>query len=242
MRKTLLLAGALLALTSSVALAATGVDLAWNQCSGQTGAAATRSSTCASNTGSQALYASFNPPAGIVKLEGAEIFVDYQVAGGTLDCWWNFAAGQTRNTALAALGLPPTDANGAPVILCGNYYFFNGSSPAGGGGMIVTSPDRGQLKGIVAVAANSGGPVPAGAQQYACGFRFTNALTTTCAGCNRAAVFVLNIINLTQPGVPNVVLTSPATANCATWQDPAGNCGATPARNKTWGSVKALYR
>lgn len=241
MRKTLLLAGALLALTSTVALAQTGVDLAWNQCSGQAGAVASRSSTCAANTGNQAMYASFNPPAGVNQLEGLECFIDYQVAGGTLDCWWNFATGQTRASALVPLHVSPTDANGDPVILCANHYFLDHAA-SGGGGMIVTSPDRGQLKGIVAIAAGTGVPVPAGAQQYGCGFRITNVLTTTCTGCTRAAVFVLNIINLTQLGQPNVVLSSPATANCATWQNPSGNCGATPTRNQTWGSVKALYR
>src|SRR6266850_1493703 len=65
MRKALLMAGALLALTSTVAMSATGVDLAWNACFGQVGALPSRASTCASNTGNQAMYASFNPPAGV---------------------------------------------------------------------------------------------------------------------------------------------------------------------------------
>jgi hypothetical protein len=241
MRKTLLMAGALLALTATVALAQTGVDLAWNQCSGQVGAAANKTNTCAATTGSQSLFGSVNPPAGIVKLEGLEAYIDYQVAGGTLDCWWDFHTGTTRAAALVPLHVAPADANGDPLILCGNYY-FGSHAASGGGGMIVTGPDRGQLKGIVAIQAGTGVPVPAGAQQYGWGCRITNALTTTCAGCNRAAVFVLNRIVLTQPGLPNTEVTSPAVANCATWQDPAGNCGATPARNKTWGSVKALYR
>lgn len=244
MRKTLLMAGALLAMTSTAALAS-GVDLAWNHCFGQTGAAETRTSACAVTTGAQAMYASFNPPAGIARLEGIEVYVDYQVAGGSLPCWWNFATGQLRNTNLVTLPVSPTDSNGDPTVLCGNHYFLaNGA--AGGGGGIVTGVDRGQLKGIGAIAAGTGLPVAAEAQQYGMGFRFTNLNTGAgCLGCLDPACFVLNTINLTSLGVPNVVLQNPTQRNYVTWQGNAAgtNCpGATPARNATWGSVKALYR
>ncbi len=243
MRKALLMASVLLAMTSTLAFAE-GVDLAWNACINQAGASDLKTSTCLVNTGGQAMYVSFNPPAGIQKLEGIEVFVDYQVAGGALTCWWDYSLGQTRNAALVTQHPTPADANGAPLIACGNHYFLENAS-SGGGGMVVTGADRGQLKGIGAISAGSGLPVAADAQQFGMGFRFTNTGTTTCLGCLQAACFVVNTVNLTSLNLPNVVLTSPNVRNYVTWQGNAAgtNCpGATPARNSTWGSLKALYR
>jgi hypothetical protein len=247
MRKALLMAGALLAMTATLA-SASGVELAWNQCFGQAGALSVRTSACASNTGNQAMYASFRPPAGVAKLEGLEAFIDYQVLGGSVPCWWNFAVGQTRNAALTTLHVTPTDVNGAPVVLCDNHYFLDNNG-GGGGGMVVTGVDRGQLKGLVAIGAGSGLPVTQDAQQYGMGFRITNVSTTggTCPGCLNQACFVLNTINLTSFGVPNVVLQAPhpGSENWISWQGTSaqtGCPGATPTRNATWGSVKSLYR
>lgn len=247
MRKTLLMAGALLAMTATFAQAS-GVELAWNHCFGQAGAASLKTNACNVTNGGQSMYASFRPPAGIAKLEGIEVFIDYQVTGGVLPCWWNFAVAQTRNLALVVQQTSPTDANsGLPVILCDNHYFLNNLAGGGGGG-IVTGVDRGQLKGLAAIGAGSGLPVVADAQQYGIGFRITNASTGPgCVGCTEQACFVLNTINLTSFGVPNVVLQSPhpGSDNWVTWQGNAaatGCPGATPTRNATWGSVKSLYR
>src|SRR5262245_66214716 len=120
MRKTLLMAGALLALAATAASAAPGVDLAWTQCRGKGGAAVTRTSACTSTTGNAgSLFASVNPPSGVNVLEGAEIYVDYQESGAALSCWWNFATGTPRSAALVALFLPNPDANGDATVLCG---------------------------------------------------------------------------------------------------------------------------
>lgn len=248
MRKALLMAGALLAMTATFA-SASGLELAWNQCFGQLGAASMRTSACTVNTGNQAMYASFRPPAGVNQLEGAEIFIDYQVAGGSLPCWWNLSAGQTRTPALVPLHVSPTDANGVPLIACDNHYFLDNIA-SGGGGMVVTGVDRGQLKGIVAIQAGTGTAVAANAQQYGCGFRITNATTTggTCPGCLSQACFVLNTINLAlAPGTPALALQAPhpGSENWISWQGSSaqtGCPGATPTRNATWGSVKSLYR
>jgi hypothetical protein len=246
MRKILLMAGALLAMTATLA-SASGVELAWTQCYGQAGAVSMRTSTCAVTTGQQAMYASFRPPPGVNALEGIDVFIDYQVQGGAVPCWWNFSVGATRNLNLVVLTPTPTDINGDPTVLCGAHYFL-ANNASGGGGMIVTGADRGQLKGIEGIAAGSGQPVPADVQQYGIGFRITNANTGAgCPGCLSAACFVLNTINLTSAGLPDVKLQSPhpGSDNWVTWQQNAagtGCPGATPTRNATWGSVKSLYR
>lgn len=248
--KSLCMASSVLAAAATAAWAAPGVDLAWNQCRGKAGAVTARTSTCAATTGNQAVYASVNPPSGINQLEGAEIYIDYMEQGGSLSCWWNLSAGTTRAAALTPLALPPTDANGDATILCGacsaapcpagdgsNGFYFLAKGGTGGGGAIVTGPDTGQLKGIIAIGSGTGVAVPADVQQYACGFRISNASTGAgCAGCSNGVTLVLARVTLTQPGVPNVDVTNSNLGNSVIWNE------GTPTRKATWGAVKALYR
>ena len=77
MKKTLVAACSLLALCASVASAAPGIDLAWNDC----GAAGTTSQTwtCDTNTGIPfTLFASFIPPAGINQFVGISSQMDFR--------------------------------------------------------------------------------------------------------------------------------------------------------------------
>lgn len=244
MCKALLIAGALLALTPSRAFPV-GIELAWNACFGRSGAQPLMLSTCDADTGSQSMFASFWPPAGVTRLEGIEVFVDFAVTGGAMPCWWNLSFGQIRNPNLVPLHISPTDANGAPLIPCDHHYFL-GVGAAGGGGMIVTGVDRGQLKGIAAIAAGTGLPVPANEQQYGFGFRITNGNTTggTCAGCLSHACFVVNTINLTDFGEPYVVMQTPhpGSENYITWQPGDPYSCFTPVQSRTWGAIKSIYR
>jgi hypothetical protein len=253
LRKTVFVAGALLALTAPPA-SAVGFELAWNTCYGQPGAVGSVQSTCDANTGSQTLVVSFMPP-DIAKLEGVEVFVDFQLSppgfcallhvpdpSVALPCWWNFANGELRRDQLAVLHVSPTDANGNPEVACGNHYFLDRGA-AGGGGMIVTGLGRGQFKGIAAIADGTGLPVAADAQQYACGFRILNGSTMplgTCEGCTANLCFVLNTINLTSStGIPSVTLQipHPGSENWVSWRPLA-----TPTLQHTWGQIKSLYR
>lgn len=244
LRNVLLIAVALLALTPARA-SPVGIELAWNACFGRGGAQGMVASSCDADTGSQSMFASFWPPAGVDRLEGVEVFIDYQVPGGYLPCWWNFSVGQTRRVNLIPLHVSPTDANGVPLIPCDNHYFLNAGAD-GGGGMIVTGADRGQLKGIAAIAAGTGLPVTANAQQYGVGFRITNGNTTsgTCAGCQQRACFALNTINLTSLGVQNVVMQSPHPGSeyFIAWQPGNPYLCFTPVQSRTWGAIKSIYR
>ena len=244
--RTLLVAGALLTLTSAPAHPV-GIELAWNACFGKPGATSFATSSCVENTGSQSLIASFSPPAGVDRLEGIEVLIDYQVDAPTLPCWWNFASGQLRSNQLIPLHVSPTDENGAPLIPCDNHYFLeNGAS--GGGGMVVTGASRGQLRGIAAIMAGTGLPVAAEAQQYAAGFRILNGNTMppgTCDGCANIACFVVQTINLSTFGFPDVVLQSPqpGSQQVAIWRfNQWLNCYPTPVLQSTWGSIKSIYR
>jgi hypothetical protein len=108
--------------------------------------------------------------------------------------------------------------------------------------MIVTGLGRGQFDGIAAIAAGTGLPVAADAQQYGFGFRILNGSTLpagTCGGCTADICFVLNTILLTSFGVPNVVMQSPhpGSDNWVSWRPDT-----TPIPNRTWGAIKSIYR
>ncbi len=75
------------------------------------------------------------------------------------------------------------------------------------------------------------------------------AHSPSCTGCTAGACIVLNSIKINQPvdapgGSPT--LSAPAMRNWVTWLGGLGagtNCFlATPARNRTWGSIQSLYR
>lgn len=248
MRQPLLIACVLLAVMASPAFSS-GVELAWNHCFGQAGAVGMRTSACAVNTGAQSLIASFRPPAGPNVFIAVEAYVDYQVSGGVLPCWWNFSTGQIRQNQLVTMAVSPVDANGAPAFTCDNHYFLDHGG-VGGGGMIVTpGVDRGQLRGVVAIPLAAAESIPAEAQQYGIGFRIANGSTvpeTTCPGCSQSVCMILNRVKLVSSDQTEVVLNSahPGSENLITWQtaSPGGPCAPTPVAPTTWGAIKSIYR
>lgn len=241
MRKALMMAGLLVVFTANI-VSAQAVDLNWNECESGTLDAADKTTACTSNTGLQNLIASFYPGPGVTNLEAITVVIDFQVAGGVLPCWWDLRDGATRVSALTVLGIDPLDPNtGEPLFKCPNNYFLDGAAGTAGG-MVSTGVDRGRFSAAIALGAGQGS-APAQGEQYGCGFRISNALTTTCAGCTQPAVFVLNRITLSQPNQSPIELNSPQSANCGSWRSGTGvNCGAVPTRKSTWGSLKALYR
>jgi hypothetical protein len=92
-------------------------------------------------------------------------------------------------------------------------------------------------------------PIAEGTEVYSFKLVFNSAKSvgSACTGCSTPVCIVLNSIKLDQnvgtPGGDKFV-SVPAMRNVATWQGGIGtDCYlATPARNTTWGLVKALYR
>ena len=93
-------------------------------------------------------------------------------------------------------------------------------------------------------------PIPAGTEVYSFKAIIDDAKTTglgACGGCTGGACIVLQSIRLLQPvGVGDFLLTNPAASQYVVWQgwsDPRVQCPAvTPARTRTWGAIKAIYR
>jgi len=246
MKKTILLCGALLALTATVASAA-GVNFAWNNCYGEGTGVQNKNFACTVNTGTNSAVGSFVAPAGVTALSGNECTIDLQSAGATLPAWWQFKAiGTCRQNSLsvnfvanAANAVCVDEFSGAGAGGIGDYKIGFGGNPA-------------RARIVMAIATASPAPVDADVEYFAFNLLINNAKTVgagACAGCTVPVCLVLNSIKLTQPiGVGDFVLSQAANpaSNYITWQGGAiGGSGcpaATPAKNATWGTVKSLYR
>jgi hypothetical protein len=245
MKKTLLMACALVALTAGVAAAAAGgVNLGWNDCGGLP-ATLDQTFLCNTNTGAHTLVGSFVAPSCVNAMSANEIVMDVQSTGSALPAWWSMRTGGCRTAASCAgnfdftLG-PPT---------CTDYWM------AGAIGSLQENAPVGNRARILGVFALPAGDtritsIAAGTEVYSFKCNINNAKTVglgACAGCGTGVCIVLNSIKLNQPVTEpcgSKFLSSPAVRSFATWQGGiGGDCfGATPAKNTTWGSVKALYR
>ncbi len=242
MKKTLLMAGALLALTAGIASAQGGINLSWSDC----GTAGVQGKTfaCTSNTLTGAIIvASAIAPVQMDQLNGQESELQLQVNQANLSNWWKLDTGTGCRSAISA----SFDFTGGPFTCIDPW--------AGGasGGMNYVSgfggPNRAQIRTICAIP---GSTAITGTDEYYF-FKITilGAKSTgngSCTGCTDGACIVFESIKLTEPaGVGDYTITTPITRQFVTWQ--AGGAGvtggcpaATPTKSTTWGSVKSLYR
>jgi hypothetical protein len=243
MKKSLLLTGAVLALSASVATAE-GINLSFNDCG--TNGARFATFNCLSNSGTPfPVVASFIPPAGLSEFLGLNAQVDVTTPQPVLPQWWQHGATSCRGTTGLSVSFDFTSSSG----LCADFFV----GQAAGGFLWESgfgSPNRARMRVTCAVPFDNRGPVDENTEYYA--FRITmqrtkSTGTGSCAGCTEQACMVLNEIQLFQPpGVDggDPILTNPAPENHVTWQSSTvPDCPlSTPAQNRSWGQVKTLYR
>jgi len=244
MKKTLLMAGALLALTAGIASAQGGINLGWGDCGGGP-ATLSKTFACTSNTLTGAIIvASAVAGTDMANLDGEESEIILQTNQPALSNFWQMQAGGCRQNQISA----SFDFTGGP------FTCIDAWSGGASGGMNYTpafgGPNRAQIRTIAAIP---GDEAITGTDEYyfykitLLGTKITG--NGSCAGCTDGACFVFTSLKLTQtPGTgADVILTTPAVRQFVTWQ--AGGAGvtggcpaATPTQNRTWGSVKSLYR
>jgi hypothetical protein len=253
MKKVTLLCGLLLAVSASIAAAAPGVGLRWNECIGDAGLP-NRNFACNVNTGSSTLVGTFELGADLGNTSGEEIVVDLATASPALPAWWGFKNVGTCRTGSLAIGSAPT-ANAANCADWGGGLVAGigiGAYIVGGAG-----PNTARIVAAGAVPPDGLQNLTAGTEYF--GFTLTiNNLKTvgtgSCEGCAVPACIVFNSVNMTTPILANnVKLSGPSNgtdAHFVTWQGGLGvNTGrgtgcpaATPTQNKTWSQVKSMYR
>jgi hypothetical protein len=245
MKRTLFITGMLLTLTASLASAA-GVNLLWNDCYWG-GGVSNKAFACTTNFGFEDLYASVNPPPGVVNTNGHNHIIDLMSASNPLPAWWEFKnTGACRINSLLASGDFTTGPSGGS----GCIDPWSGTGSAGIAAYTTNFEGNPRRARIIGSIAYSGPTVAmdAGTEYYSIKLRITNQKTLgtgSCAGCLDPVCLVLNQVRIAQPAPdPTFAVENPDINNYATWQGPFpfGCPGVVPVQNGTWGRVKSLYR
>ena len=244
-----LLVSALFLVAAAGSASAAGLNLSWTDC-GITGTE-NRNVACTANTGSSVLVGSFVAPTGLATVTGFAAIVDVETATPTLPAWWDIGGCRLGTSMVHS-------ASFLSFATCFDYF----AGGAGGSGVYlrpghpeVTELNRARIKEGWALPAGSGGigPIDVDTETYAFNITITNARSVglgACAGCLTETCIVFNEILVTNaPGDPNgnTTMINPALRAFVTFQGWSGTgenaCYAvTPVRNRTWGSVKSLYR
>jgi len=241
MKKTLLLAGAMLALTVGVASAQSGINLSWNDCASFGGLQ--RNFACTSNSGANTMFASVVTGVDMGQLNGQAGVLDLQTNQPALSPWWTIGTGQCRlGSAITA------DFNFLANTNCLDAWAGTAAGGVNYQQAFEGVPNRSRIRTVCAIAGST--PITGVDEYYMFKVTINNSRSTgtgSCAGCQDGACIVFNSILVTQPlGVGDYTISAPITRNYVQWQgggNIGGNCpGATPTRSATWGSVKSLYR
>ena len=241
MKRMLLISGAWLGLTASIASAG-GISLAWDNCLGG-GGVTNRIFTCNTNVGSNDLYVSFDPTTDLSDVNGAEVVVDLQSASNPLPAWWQLKnAGSCRLTSLSAAvgpGSCATSWSGQAVAAIAAYY-VTAVLPS-------IAFNQARILAIAAVPSTDAAPVHPGTEYTAVLIRINNAKTVgtgSCAGCLDQVCLAVDEVLLTTNNSGDLRMSIPPEYWCpgppgtfVSWQG-----APTPTQNRTWGQLKSIYR
>jgi hypothetical protein len=251
---------ALLILACSAASAnAAGINLAWNDCA-SSGGTANKLFACGVNTGQDVLVGSFVLPFAAPAVIGLDAIIDiineptYTICDPIppndphgcvyppLPSWWQLQAGGCRANALSVVTnfLQPPFGTGVCMDFWQNQavgisnYEWN-----------VNATGQARLRIVAAIPADQAASLAEDQEYY--GFqvvlRHTRAIgTDACEGCCTPVTLFCEQMTIVQnyPAY-DVVLSWSDTQSWVTWNN--GNLACvTPARNRTWGGIKAMYR
>lgn len=240
----LFLPGILGGAASRAAAAPTAYNLYWDDCS--LGAARTdETHACDRDVGApHKMVASLMPGEILGGMTVVQGLIRMVVDGPALPDWWRTDAGGCRYGQMTGDGLigselPPFScASPWPAAVLGGAVF----SPTPSLG-----PNRANIFWILAAPETILFDPGVAPEWYLIEINLRRNRTTTCSGCEIPACLVLNEVRMTRPaGDPrgDLFLSAPALSGYVTWQGGGAiNCpGATPARDRTWGQLKGMYR
>lgn len=243
-RSLALLAIAFTNLSAPESAHAAGGELAvrWNACSGD--GALDVVQTCTSNVLERHINFSFVPFDSVTQVVGWSIVFDLASDADTLPTWWQTQPGGCRAGQFVAI--TPAAFEGD----CLDLY------SAAGSGLVqsVIYPRDGsprKLRVVLGVSVPPGDaftlepnvPYLAGVL----GVRFANTTSGTCPGCSAPVCMVFNSLEIVRlPGAPGgdpaaFVTPSPTWGNSIS-SGGGTACNLVPVVNRSWGSIKSLYR
>jgi hypothetical protein len=256
MKRISVICGVLLAMTATVASAAQGLNLRWDQCLGD-GGVLNKPFACDSNTAPVwSLVGSFELDRAMPMMSGVEPIVDITASGAALPAWWQFkAAGTCRQLSLSYV----TSGGG---VACPDWASGQSWGGLGSYDIGVHGPNTARIRGVSAVPQTAIASLLAGREYYLFNITINSAGTVgnnACGGCNTGVCIVFTSALCRSPnGHPFYVwddrmVTGPTNSgdsNFAMWQGGDGGAACGPARqpaslsrrNTTWRALKSLYR
>lgn len=231
---------------SPAASAQEALNLSWDNCSAA--GAANKSFACDVNTGNQSFIASFLAPDSISLFTSAVTVIDLISATSPLPDWWKLR-NQTGQLGQCRTGSISANADFSSNTGCTDVFAGNGSGALASYKIDLANPNQVRTFAVFSLPSAMQGPLIPGQEYFASKWIINNLKTTgagLCTGCDVPVCIVLNGVQVVQPAGTqggNVMVTNEGTRRSITWQGGTGaDCLAVPARNKTWGQVKALYR
>ena len=225
---------------------AAGINLGWNDCPGGATYSVLETFACDTNAGVHTLVGSFISPVDVEAMTANEIVIDVQTSGSTLAPWWTFGTGQCR----AMQSLSPNYDFLAGPFTCHDYW--QGGALGGLSWNTLSGfTNACRIKGVHALPTGDPriGSIPNFLEIYSFKININNARTAgpgACSGCSDGACVAFIELRINQPlPLPTIYIQYPAVSNFVIWQgwNPAvKTCPGTPTRQKTWGSIKAIYR
>jgi hypothetical protein len=221
------------------------VDLAWNNCLGVGNHAEVKQYACDGSLDGlyQKLVMSFVLPRTFTGFEGTLATLEFRSPSGTLPDYWRFDGHGCRP---GVVSFTPTQGGIGDPVSCA-YSLAGVSSTSWIGAVPVNGVGQDFIRFEAAVRVGNAPPIVLeGGRTYSAGIVLIDPVSADCAGCEQdmcIRLLSVEILYIEPGGIPPVILSGPAHRDYVSWQGPPGICaGATPVRDRTWGSVKALYR
>jgi hypothetical protein len=243
MKKALLFAGLLLALTASVAMAA-GVSVSWkNFCWGEDGSSSNLTWLCNTNSNVNIrMTCSYKVDTAIPDFAAVGVYMEGMTEAAAVPDWWKLGAAETGDCRANLITL---SADGTVLANAGADICFDPWQGLGGGGIGLYSWDGNRMHVNAAYAVPDAVALEPGLEYFAVQFRVAATKTVnSCTGCLVPAIWGLTKISVEAfSGMYPQDVAYEGGNQCLTWQSSVLPCGApVPARNTTWGQVKSLYR
>lgn len=251
MRPRSMFASLILSLLVAPGAHAGGVNLRWNNCVSE-GGAANRNFACNTNLGNNTLTASFVMPALLAAVNGIECTFDVSSAATLLPVWWGFKnTGSCRQNSLTAnFSMNPSN------VICQDWSAGSAIGSLASYTLGQLGLNTARIVDIFAVPVSLAADLEVGPEYFAGNLQINNVKTLgagSCAGCSTPACIAVESIQIAVASNFVSVLTQPANgtdSNFVTWQGgagvpplPNGACpAAVPTRSSTWSGLKSLYR
>jgi hypothetical protein len=220
--------------------AAEGLYLTWDDCALGPTASSNRIFACNTNAGQDEMYCAFSMPSAANNVVSVEVVVDMQHSAATVPDWWRLdGACRPTSDLAAAADFPGKTACVDMWATASRTAMIQGYTPSG---------NQARIKVTAWVLPQDAVTLDATSMYYAVRIIVKHDMTVgapVCLGCDGAACFVLNSIEVGRVSGGNVFLQQPGAgdANWARWQGGLGaDCAAVPVRARAWGQLKSQYR